>query len=168
MNSREETNVRECDPVLKCKNRRPARAEIQPPTQQHSPGFRTCKEQGEWAELCFMACARQMGLTVLKPYGDSSSYDVGIERDGGLVREQIKSTTFSRGHTFTCNLVGPGRKAYVPGVVDFFAIYLVPIDRWYIIPFAAASKTSVSLQFTPQKQGHKYECCLEAWHLLRE
>lgn len=23
--------------------------------------FRTCKEQGEWAELCFMARARQMG-----------------------------------------------------------------------------------------------------------
>jgi hypothetical protein len=46
--------------------------------------------------------------------------------------------------------------------VDFFAIYLVPIDRGYIIPFAAASKTSVSLQFTPQKQGHKYECYLEA------
>jgi PD-(D/E)XK endonuclease len=102
-----------------------------------------------------MARARRIGLTVLKPYGDSSRYDVGIEHAGRLVRVQIKSTTFSRGNTFTCNLVGPGRRAYAPGVVDFFAVYLVPMDRWYIIPFAAASKTSVSLQFTPQKQGHK-------------
>ncbi len=134
----------------------------------HTPGFRNYKEQGEWAELCFMARARQMGLMVVKPYGDSSSYDVGIEHEGRLLRVQIKSTTFSRGATFTCNLVGPGRKAYVSDVVDFFAIYLVPVDRWYILPFAAASKTGVSLQFTPQKQGHKYECYLEAWNLLRE
>jgi hypothetical protein len=59
--------------------------------------FRTCKERGEWAELCFMARARQMGMTVLKPYGDSSTYDVGIEVGGRLVRVQTKSTTFRRG-----------------------------------------------------------------------
>jgi hypothetical protein len=58
-------------------------------------------------------------------------------------------------------------KAYVPGVVDFLVIHLVPIDYWYIIPFAAVSRTAVSLQFTPQKQGHKYECYLEAWPWLR-
>jgi PD-(D/E)XK endonuclease len=130
--------------------------------------FRTCKEQGEWAELCFMARARQMGMTVLKPYGDSSAYDVGIERDGRLVRVQTKSTTFRRGRTFTCNLVGPGRKAYRPGMFDYFAVYPIPVDVWYIVPFAKASKTSVSLQFTPEKAGHKYEEYREAWHLLRE
>jgi len=70
--------------------------------------FRTCKEQGEWAELCFIARARQMGMTVLKPYGDSSTYDVGIEVGGRLVRVQTKSTTFRRGRTYTCNLTGPG------------------------------------------------------------
>ena len=131
-------------------------------------GFQTCKEQGEWAELCFMARARQMGLTVLKPYGDSSRYDVAIEVKGRLVRVQTKSTTFQRGRTYTCNLVGPGGKAYEAGTVDYFAVYLIPVDLWYIIPFAAASKTSVSLQFTPDKEGHKYESYLEAWHLLRE
>jgi len=56
--------------------------------------FRTCKEQGDWAELCFMARARQMGLTVLKPYGDSSAYDVRIDVGGRLLRVQTKSTTF--------------------------------------------------------------------------
>ena len=130
--------------------------------------FRTCKEQGEWAELCFMARVRQMGLTVLKPYGDSAEYDVAIERNGQVLRVQTKSTTFVRGNTFTCNLVGPGRKAYAEGTVDYFAVYLIPVDLWYILPFAKASKTSVSLQFTPGKAGHKYEAYLEAWHLLRE
>jgi len=68
----------------------------------------TCKEQGEWAELCFITRARQIGLPVLKPYGDSSQYDVGIEHKGRLAREQVKSTTFIRERTFSCNMVGLG------------------------------------------------------------
>ena len=130
--------------------------------------FETCKEQGEWAELCFMARARQMGMTVLKPYGDSSAYDVGIEVNGRLLRVQTKSTTFQRGRTFTCNLTGPGGKVYPAGMVDYFAVYLIPVDMWYILPFEKTRKTSVSLQFTPGKTGHKYEAYREAWHWLRE
>ena len=73
--------------------------------------FRTCKEQGEWAELCFMARARQMGMTVLKPYGDSSTYDVGIEVRGRLVRVQTKSTTFRRGRHVHVQSDGTGRES---------------------------------------------------------
>ncbi len=131
-----------------------------------SRGFRTCKEQGEWVELCFMARAAEMGWNVCKPYGDSASWDVGIEQGGRLVRVQVKSTTFCRGRTYTCNLVGRGKKGYEADEVDFFAVYLVPVDLWYILPFAAASKKSVSLQFTPEKAGHKYQQYAEAWHLL--
>jgi PD-(D/E)XK endonuclease len=114
-----------------------------------------------------MARARQMGMTVLKPYGDSSTYDVGIEVGGRLLRVQTKSTTFRGGRTYTCNLTGPGGRAYRPGTVDYFAVYLIPVDTWYILPFAKTRKTSVSLQFTPGKEGHKYEGYREAWHLLR-
>jgi hypothetical protein len=71
------------------------------------------------------------------------------------------------GDSFSCKF-GAGRKAYVPGVVDFLAIDLVPIDYCYIISCAAVSRTADSLQFNPQKQGHRYECYLEAWNLLRE
>jgi hypothetical protein len=41
------------------------------------------------------------------------------------------------------------------------------VDLWYILPYEAARKTSVSFQFTPTREGHKYEKYLEAWHLLR-
>lgn len=75
-----------------------------------------------------MARAAGMGLCVCKPYGDSAQYDVGIEDEGRLLRVQIKSTTYSRDGSFTCNVVGRGRKGYVAGVVDFFAIYLVPMN----------------------------------------
>src|SRR5215472_510287 len=72
-----------------------------------------CKEQA-WAEPCFMARARQMGMTVLKPYGDSSTYDVGIEVGGRLVRVQTKSTTFRRGRTYVRSH-GAGREGVSAG-----------------------------------------------------
>jgi hypothetical protein len=52
-------------------------------TQKRGCGFGTYKQQGEWAELCFMARAAGQGLRVLKPYGDSASYDVGGSGAGG-------------------------------------------------------------------------------------
>src|SRR5215831_5356456 len=79
----------------------------------------------------------EIGLTVLKPYGDCSRYEVGIEYQGRLLRVQFKSSTFSRGQTYTCNLVNSTHTAYRPNAVDYFTIYLVPLDYWYIIPFEA-------------------------------
>ena len=128
--------------------------------------FGNCKQRGEWAELCFMARAAGMGLCVCKPYGDSAQYDVGIEHDGRMLRVQIKSTTYSREGAFTCNVVGRGHKGYVAGVVDFFAIYVVPANVWYILPFAATAGT-VSLQLSPGREGERFQQYLEAWHLLR-
>lgn len=125
------------------------------------------KQRGEWAELCFMARAAELGLCVCKPYGDSAQWDVGIAHGGRLLRVQIKSTTYSRDGSFTCNVVGPGHHGYRAGVVDFVAVYLVPVDVWYIVPFEATGGI-VSLQFRPGKRGNKYSRYMEAWHLLRE
>lgn len=52
--------------------------------------------------------------------------------------------------------------------MDYSAVYLIPVDVWYILPFEKTRKTSVSLQFTPGKAGHKYEAYREASHFLRE
>jgi hypothetical protein len=131
-------------------------------------GFQTYKEQGEWAELCFMARARQIGLTILKPYGDSSSYDVGIEHEGRLLRVQIKSTGFSRGGKYVFNLVGAQHTAYKPGLVDFYALYIIPVNVGYVIPYeVAAQNTSAAIRLDPSKDGHKYEEYFEGWHLLQ-
>jgi hypothetical protein len=49
---------------------------------------------------------------------------------------QVKSTIYKRrGDGYSLNVMGPKRKTYVPGTVDFFAVLLIPIDDWYIIPF---------------------------------
>jgi PD-(D/E)XK nuclease superfamily protein len=149
---------------------RAKRRQIQPRwtlAKNRSQRIANAKQQGEWAELCFMARAAEIGLCVCKPYGDSAQYDVGIEQGGRMLRVQIKSTTYSRDGSFACNAEGPGHKAYPAGVVDFFAVYLVPVDVWYILPFEAMAGM-VTLQFAPERKRHKYQRYMEAWHLLRE
>ena len=131
--------------------------------------LRGCKERGEWAELCFMARAAENGLRVSKPYGESASYDVGVEHKGTILRVQVKSTIYyRRGGSFSLNVLGPKREKYPCGVLDFFAVYLIPIDTWYIIPFEVIGLTNSSLHFTPGgKVRQKHEAYREAWHLLR-
>jgi hypothetical protein len=66
------------------------------------------------------------------------------------------------------NVIGPQRKKYEPGTVDFFAILLIPIDEWYIIPFEVLGLTNFSIHFTPGSAREKYGQYREAWHLLKE
>src|ERR1700688_915505 len=136
-------------------------------------GIKGCKERGEWAELCFMPRAAGHGLRVSKPYADSASYDVGVEwvapgREGRILRMQVKSTIYKRrGEGYSLNVMGPQRERYPSGVVDFFAVYLIPIDAWYIIPYELMGRTNCSLHFTPDSKRHKYAAYREAWYLLR-
>jgi PD-(D/E)XK endonuclease len=131
--------------------------------------IKSCKERGEWAELCFMARAAGEGLRVSKPYGDSSRYDVGVEHRGPIWRVQVKSTIYRRRNgEYSLNVMGPKRKKYARGTVDFFAIYLIPVDAWYIIPYAVVGRKNLSLHFTPHSPRHKYAKYREAWELLRE
>ncbi len=127
--------------------------------------FKTCKERGEWAELCFMARAAERGFSVSRPHGDSAAYDVGVEDKGRFLRVQVKSTTFRRKGSYTCNVVGARRERYSKSAVDFFAVYLVPIDLWYIIPFEVMEK-NLSLNLTPRK-GCKFCQYMEGWELMR-
>jgi len=126
----------------------------------------SCKERGEWAELCFMARATGEGLRVLKPHGDSRAYDVAVECGGPIWRVQVKSTIYRRrNEEYSLNVMGPGRKAYPKGAVDYFAIYLIPVNAWYIVPQAAMGKTC-TIHFTVQSKRHKYAKYREAWDLL--
>jgi len=133
-------------------------------------GIRGCKERGEWAELCFMMRAAEHGLQVSKPWGDSARYDVGVEWGGRILRVQVKSTMYRRRgvESYCLNVLGPKRKRYPAGVVDFFAIYLIPIDTWYIIPYAVMGRTRSSLHFTVGSKRGRWERFREAWGLMKD
>ena len=128
-----------------------------------------CRERGEWAELYFMMMAVGLGMKVLRLFGQTGLYDVGVENGGQLLRVQVKSTIYTRRNGgYSLNVNGPQRKKYAPGTVDFFAILLIPIDEWYIIPFDVLGRTNFSIHFTPGSVRQKYGEYREAWHLLRE
>ena len=135
-------------------------------------GFRNFKERGEWVELQFMAQALRKKLRVSKPWGDSGSYDVGIEHRGRLLRVQVKSTSYRLSNGYQCSFRPNERsKRYTRRKVDFFAAYIVPEDVWYIIPAAVVLKTkSCDLMLCPVKPLRRdrywYERYREAWKLL--
>jgi hypothetical protein len=127
-----------------------------------------CKERGEWAEMYFLMQAAGRGMKVLRPYGQTGVYDVGVDAVGRLRRVQVKSTIYRRRNgEYSLNIMGPGRKMYAVGTVDFFAVLLIPVDAWYIIPYEVIGSSNCSLHFTPRAKRQKYGEYLEAWELLR-
>ena len=85
------------------------------------------KQRGEWAELLFMARAAEHGLSILRPWGDSSPYDIALvcpEKSAprpSILRVQIKSTRcrHSAG-AYKCHINSNG-VPYRPGLLDFIA-----------------------------------------------
>ncbi|MFZ0135882.1 MAG: group I intron-associated PD-(D/E)XK endonuclease [Candidatus Sulfotelmatobacter sp.] len=125
------------------------------------------KERGAWAELYFMALAAGQGLKVSSPYGGFASYDVGVEDTGPILRVQVKCTMCKHPKGgYSLSIRGPRYRGYPKGSVDFFALYIIPTDDWYIIPYAVIGKRYATLHFTPDGARQKYGKYLEAWHLL--
>jgi hypothetical protein len=128
------------------------------------------KARGEWAELYFMMLAAGEGMKVSKPFGESGKYDVGVENQKRVLRVQVKSAAYAqRENEFCFNLMGPDpqQPKYPHGTVDFFAILLIPIDVWYIVPFDLIATTR-SIYFSPRGARQKYGEYWEAWYLLKE
>jgi hypothetical protein len=141
--------------------------------------FKSFKQRGEWVELQFMAQAASHGLSVLKPHGDSLQYDVVIDSAGHFLRVQVKG--FSAHHGRGGYLVrlrrgGGGAQRYRSEDLDFFAVYILPANAWYLIPSARVllPTPKMWLRFYPDgpprrgrhTSAHDYEPYREAWGLL--
>jgi hypothetical protein len=134
--------------------------------------FRNFKERGEWVELLFMAAAAQHGYHVLKPWGDSRAYDVGIELRGSLLRVQVKSSSYRRGTGYYCEFKPfHYKEGYSLKEVDLFAAFVIPTAIWYLIPAAALLRDHIQglmlcPVLPPQRCPYLYEKYREAWGLL--
>jgi len=136
--------------------------------------FKNFKERGEWVELRFMTQAIEYGFKVSKPWGDCSSYDVGVESNSRVIRVQVKSTTCRTGSGYLCQFK-PNyfTEPYKLSQIDFFAAYVIPQDVWYIIParilISGIRKEAIMLHpMRPlRKNRYRYERFREAWKLLR-
>jgi hypothetical protein len=127
--------------------------------------FTTYKQRGEWIELLFMTRAAKRGFTVSKPHGDSSRYDVGIEMSGRFKRVQVKGTDCKKHNGYCCTLAAGTMKTYTATQINYFAIYLLEEDLWYIFPATRlAGRRSVTI--CPHRKKNTHARYREAWDLL--
>jgi hypothetical protein len=137
--------------------------------------FKNYKERGEWVEAKFIAEALRHGYKVLKPWGDSKSFDVAVNFGNRIVRVQVKSTTYRVGTGYRCAFQ-PNRATapYTLKQLDLFAAYIIPQDAWYLIP-ARVLVNGDHLKNGPMlfpmqpllKDRYLYEGYKEAWDGLR-
>jgi PD-(D/E)XK endonuclease len=135
--------------------------------------IRNDKKRGHFAELRFMAKAAELGFQLNMPLGDTAQYDVVIDLGGRFVRVQVKSTMFEASNLKPGNFVASLVHAcglnhrYQQTDFDYLAIYCIPRDIWYIIPWAVAS-CKQSICVCPGDKQNKWEHYREAWYLLHD
>jgi PD-(D/E)XK endonuclease len=127
--------------------------------------FRNYKRRGEWVELLFMTVAAGIGMNALRPWGDSTAYDVAVEIDGRFLRMQVKSTDFWTNGSYLCQIHACGNKVYSIKDIDYFALYVLPDDVWYIVP-AKILEGMTAVALSPHRKGSKYDRYKESWWYL--
>ena len=130
--------------------------------------FQSQKAQGAWAELVFLSRAAALDFTVSTPYGDKAPYDAVVEKKGNVALVQIKSVTVRNGSRFQIRTwMRRDERPYRPDEADFYALYIVPLDLWYIVPVSYVATTNLYLRPEGPPLNH-IEQFREAWHLLEK
>lgn len=121
----------------------------------------TTNQKGRVAEAKVIAKLVELGEHVLVPFGNSGRYDVALDRNGKLVRVEVKTGRFKDGCiTFATESVSRIKKVkrrdYAPDA-DYFAVWCpYTPDAVFLVPVAGASKRSMRLRLDqPHKQANK-------------
>lgn len=124
------------------------------------------KTKGEIGEAIFLARTAALGLRVLKPWGDNLPYDFVLDVAGRFLRVQVKTTTVMEGPGWKITATyGRRSRPYASGDIDFLAAYILPLDLWYLIPFASLGATKF-IRLRPDLADEPMLAFREAWHLL--
>lgn len=132
------------------------------------------RKTGLIGEIAFCLKAEKFGFNVSTPLSDALPYDVLVDNGNQILKVQIKSTSQS----FTIDKGKPnynlfkffvarsaGKKSYVKNEVDFFALYLIPYNIFFIVPFKEVKTKSVRVYLNNKK--HKMHQFRENWLLLK-
>ena len=126
------------------------------------------KLRGEWAELLFMAHAYGEGFQVARSLGDSYRWDVIVEHKYGFHRVQVKATAVRHRGGYVAHYYNLGG-TYTPKDFDFYALYVIPEDVWYIIPSKVVrGRRSIFVDPRTDRARNRYSKYREAWHLLKQ
>ena len=118
------------------------------------------KTIGDISEAVIIAELIKLGERVLIPFGDNSRYDIAVDKNGTLVRIQVKSGRYINGcvefqTASTYAHRGGKRKGYV-GQIDYFGIYCHELDKIYFVPIEEAPATTMRIRVdSPKKRNSK-------------
>lgn len=125
--------------------------------------------QGEISEQIFATkCFVEHGYMVSQPNG-TADYDLVVDT-GSLLKVQVKSTQKVNGNVMICkgtNAVKSGEQGKYPypyNAVDFFAIHLIEVDEWYIIP-RNSTGDSKQIRIARKRKG-KYTKYKDNWNFF--
>jgi len=130
------------------------------------------RNKGALAEYRFISTAISLDLKVLVPAVEGYAYDCIIDNSRNLYKIQIKyaskdkrlSNVFSSMLHRRIKSTNPTYRKYQANEVDFYGIYIWYIDTFYIIPFGAVKKSSITLN--PKNDNNKYSQYKNNWELL--
>lgn len=114
------------------------------------------KDRGDVSEARVLARFVAAGETALLPWGDNRRYDIALDRDGELVRVQVKTARMVDGvlvADLRSHNSGVYDKLYTEDEVDVFALYSPDLERLFWVPFAEAPAVEVSLRVAPTQNG---------------
>lgn len=117
------------------------------------------KRKGNLTELQCLAAFVECGCRVSIPYGDNAKYDFIADKDGQLLRIQVKTSSIKKGNPdaicFSCrsthvNCSGVKNVRYNENEIDYFATYWN--GKCYVIPVQECS-VEKTLRFASPKNG---------------
>jgi len=122
---------------------------------------------GLYAGSIFCAKAVKRNLRVANPLVDVYGYDFLIEANGNFHKVQVKCNGVGEvngSYHFSTSYGCKNKKQYSANEIDYFALYLLDIDLFYIIPvFIIKTKT---IRIRPNNYNCKFTGYREAWYLL--
>ena len=120
-------------------------------------------------------------MAVSKPWSNTQRYDFIVDGGGRRWRIQVKSCRNQKhglygGYGFRAHSIGRGPKLpYTADQIDILAAYVVPEDRWYIIPLEDLNGALTFVIHTaPPSDGRRFgpprsrnfDSYREAWWIL--
>ena len=118
--------------------------------------------KGISTEVLFDFLAIKQGFNTCRPAEDIG-YDRIVEFNGIMSRVQIKHTSSKYYGSYRVNSFrGTNRRMYGTDI-DFLAVYLMPIDRWMIIPSSEIKGRSMKLNVNGVSAKH-----LDNWGIMKK
>jgi|10_taG_2_1085330.scaffolds.fasta_scaffold22453_2 hypothetical protein len=131
------------------------------------------KKQGASFEARFTADAIARGFDVLEPAGDYLGYDrIAVNDRGETFRVQVKGTSYKqKGKQSYKILAATGRGGLQKNILtvddaDILALYVEPVETWYMIPIEKLTSKSVLVSPSDEKSVGRYETWREAWNVF--